>query len=285
MDLGWLYWFFFLLIGLVISMTVFLKSAPHIPLLLAAVLAGRYRFLSSFFLETNAGGGSQAPLPPLSPSLLIILSIGILIAAWMAGGIIPAMVYYGLQILSPRFFLVTTLLLCSIVFCSHWKLPFHYRHSRSRPFRDWKPPLGFLPPSRRVLSYPAPTLGIKCPLFRIRPTSPPSVSGANLFDHIRHMMVTHNAYIHPVHPYIWNHRSAVWKQYSQYGSDCPHPFPRWKNTFFIHPPASDSRCTGPCNGNLSDTRSAGPFWGAAALGILSAVFSAGSACSKPFPRL
>ena len=29
------------------------------------------------------------------PALLIIMSIGILIAAWMAGGVIPTMVYYG----------------------------------------------------------------------------------------------------------------------------------------------------------------------------------------------
>ncbi len=43
------------------------------------------------------------------------MSIGILIAAWMAGGVIPTMVYYGLQIISPRFFLVTALLLCSLV--------------------------------------------------------------------------------------------------------------------------------------------------------------------------
>ncbi|WP_231514834.1 Na+/H+ antiporter NhaC [Oceanobacillus salinisoli] len=46
---------------------------------------------------------------------IILLSVGILIGAWIASGTVPTLIYYGLETISPRFFLVTTLLFCSIV--------------------------------------------------------------------------------------------------------------------------------------------------------------------------
>ncbi|MDR1782245.1 MAG: Na+/H+ antiporter NhaC [Bacilli bacterium] len=46
---------------------------------------------------------------------LILLTVGLLIASWLTGGIVQAMIYYGLAIISPQFFFVTALLLCSIV--------------------------------------------------------------------------------------------------------------------------------------------------------------------------
>ena len=105
---------FLVLIVLVVSMTAGLKTAPHVPLLMAAafaaVVGAFHRFSWKEMMEGMTGAISTA-----LPALLIIMSIGILIAAWMAGGVIPTMVYYGLQIISPRFFLVTALLLCSLV--------------------------------------------------------------------------------------------------------------------------------------------------------------------------
>lgn len=47
-------------------------------------------------------------------SNLIILSVGVLIATWIAAGTIPTIVYGGLTIITPKYFLVTTLLVCSL---------------------------------------------------------------------------------------------------------------------------------------------------------------------------
>jgi Na+:H+ antiporter, NhaC family len=47
-------------------------------------------------------------------SNLIILSVGVLIAAWIAAGTIPTIVYGGLAIITPKYFLVTSLLVCSL---------------------------------------------------------------------------------------------------------------------------------------------------------------------------
>lgn len=49
------------------------------------------------------------------PALIILLLIGSLAGTWMLSGIVPAMIYYGLDILNPTIFLFATCLICSIV--------------------------------------------------------------------------------------------------------------------------------------------------------------------------
>lgn len=46
---------------------------------------------------------------------LILLTVGILIGAWIASGTVPTLIYYGIHAISPQFFLVTTLVFCSLV--------------------------------------------------------------------------------------------------------------------------------------------------------------------------
>ncbi|WP_027701011.1 Na+/H+ antiporter NhaC [Metaclostridioides mangenotii] len=46
-------------------------------------------------------------------SNFIILSVGVLIAAWLASGTIPTIVYGGLLTITPKYFLVATLIICS----------------------------------------------------------------------------------------------------------------------------------------------------------------------------
>lgn len=49
------------------------------------------------------------------PALCIFILIGALIGSWIQGGIIQSLIFYGLQILSPAFFLPAGLLVCSVV--------------------------------------------------------------------------------------------------------------------------------------------------------------------------
>jgi NhaC family Na+:H+ antiporter len=49
------------------------------------------------------------------PAILILLMIGALAGTWMISGIVPSMIYYGLQIMSPSFFLVAAVIVCSVV--------------------------------------------------------------------------------------------------------------------------------------------------------------------------
>ena len=48
-------------------------------------------------------------------AVLILLIIGALSGTWMISGVVPTMIYYGLDILSPSFFLVATSVICAIV--------------------------------------------------------------------------------------------------------------------------------------------------------------------------
>ncbi|MVO07879.1 Na+/H+ antiporter NhaC [Flavobacterium sp. TP390] len=48
-------------------------------------------------------------------AILILLMVGALAGTWLVSGIIPSMIYYGLQILSPAIFLPATLIICSVI--------------------------------------------------------------------------------------------------------------------------------------------------------------------------
>lgn len=49
------------------------------------------------------------------PAVLILLMVGALCSTWMQAGIIPTMIYYGLEVFSPRWFLVTACIICALV--------------------------------------------------------------------------------------------------------------------------------------------------------------------------
>lgn len=51
----------------------------------------------------------------VSSALIILLIISALSAVWMVGGIVPTLIYYGVQIIHPRFFLFCTCLICAVV--------------------------------------------------------------------------------------------------------------------------------------------------------------------------
>jgi len=48
-------------------------------------------------------------------AIFILLMVGALAGTWLISGVIPSMIYYGLQILSPAIFLPATLIICSVI--------------------------------------------------------------------------------------------------------------------------------------------------------------------------
>ena len=48
-------------------------------------------------------------------TLLILLTVGMLSGSWMVSGVVPTLIYYGIQILSPKFFLVCACVICALV--------------------------------------------------------------------------------------------------------------------------------------------------------------------------
>ena len=50
-----------------------------------------------------------------TPALIILLLIGAIAGTWMASGIIPTLIYYGLKILHPSIFLPASCIICALI--------------------------------------------------------------------------------------------------------------------------------------------------------------------------
>jgi NhaC family Na+:H+ antiporter len=59
--------------------------------------------------------GMTSSITSALPALIILLLIGALAGTWMLSGVVPAMIYYGLDILNPTIFLFASCLICAIV--------------------------------------------------------------------------------------------------------------------------------------------------------------------------
>lgn len=77
---------------------------------IAALVGYRNKISYKFMLQkiTENLGSVTSPI-------LILLFVGALAGTWLLSGIIPAMIYYGLQIANPVFFLPTCVLICTLI--------------------------------------------------------------------------------------------------------------------------------------------------------------------------
>ena len=57
----------------------------------------------------------KATLGEVSITLLILLCVGMLAGSWIISGIVPTLIYYGVQIMSPQLFLVSSCVICALV--------------------------------------------------------------------------------------------------------------------------------------------------------------------------
>lgn len=51
----------------------------------------------------------------VSSAIILLLLIGAISGIWMVSGVVPTMIYYGLQIIHPTWFLVTACIICALV--------------------------------------------------------------------------------------------------------------------------------------------------------------------------
>jgi Na+:H+ antiporter, NhaC family len=93
---------------------IVLEQGPHIPLIfgtsIAAIVAWRFGYKWSEIEEMMYKGIRLA-----LPAIVIIILVGLTIGAWIGGGIVATMIYYGLKIITPSFFLVSITVICMIV--------------------------------------------------------------------------------------------------------------------------------------------------------------------------
>ncbi|HCO18510.1 MAG TPA: Na+/H+ antiporter NhaC [Tissierellales bacterium] len=94
---------------------VYLGTDAHMPILIAIIVAASVGIFALGFEWSEIEKGAIETIQMSMQAILILMVIGTVVGTWILAGTVPAMIYYGLKILSPGIFLVATLIICSIV--------------------------------------------------------------------------------------------------------------------------------------------------------------------------
>ena len=91
-----------------------LSGSNQFILLMGAAVASMIGFKNkvSFSLMMNEVAEN---VKTTSSAIFILLMVGALAGTWLVSGIIPTMIYYGLQILNPTIFLPACLIICAVI--------------------------------------------------------------------------------------------------------------------------------------------------------------------------
>ena len=91
-----------------------LKLDPHIPLIMCTfvlVFYGLYLGISWSDMMSSA----VKSISECIEAIIIMMSIGMVVGAWIAGGTVPFIIYWGLKIFSPQWLLPFTVVLCALM--------------------------------------------------------------------------------------------------------------------------------------------------------------------------
>lgn len=93
---------------------VILQQSPHIPLLFSIAVIVLYG-VTHKVSWSEIREGIIYNISESIEAILIICLIGVTVGTWMSSGTVPAIIYYGFQIFSPQYFLISVVILCSIM--------------------------------------------------------------------------------------------------------------------------------------------------------------------------
>lgn len=177
------------LVVTLISTLQFFGGSPHIPLFTSAIFAAliAMKFLN-YKWEVIEEGIVETIKMSMS-AVIILMIIGMVIGTWILSGIVPAMILYGLKFLSPGFFLVAALLMCSIVSLatgSSWTTA----GTIGIALMGVGTGLGVPAPMTAGAIISGAYFGDKMSPLSDTTNLAPAMAGSNLFDHIRHMIYT-----------------------------------------------------------------------------------------------
>lgn len=109
---------FFLISLLALNVTFFgdatLDGSNQLALLLAAAVGGIIALRHGYNWHKLLDGMIES-IQSAMPSMLILLLIGSLAGTWLLSGVVPTMIYYGLQILNPSIFLAAACIVSALV--------------------------------------------------------------------------------------------------------------------------------------------------------------------------
>lgn len=92
-----------------------LDGASQVSLLLASAVSVLVGYSTKRLDWENLEREMSAKISSCTPAIIILLLIGAIGGTWMVSGIVPTMIYYGMQIIRPEVFLVSSSILCALV--------------------------------------------------------------------------------------------------------------------------------------------------------------------------
>ena len=122
-------------------------------------------------------------------AILILLLVGALSGTWLVSGIIPTMIYYGLQVLNPTIFLPACVVICAVISVatgSSWTTSATVGIALIGIAEALGVPLGMT--AGAVLS--GAYFGDKISPMSDTTNLAPAMAGTDLFTHIRYMLLT-----------------------------------------------------------------------------------------------
>ena len=162
------------------------KIHPQILLVAAAIITACLGLFLRFKWQDMEKGILES-INKAMPAILIMLSVGILIGSWIQCGTIPLVIYYGLKIISPKFFLVTACFVCtinSLATGTSWGTI----GTLGVAFMGIAAGLGIPPEQAAGAIVAGAYLGDKMSPFSDVANMDTIAAGSNLFDNIRHML-------------------------------------------------------------------------------------------------
>lgn len=123
------------------------------------------------------------------PPLLIFVAVGALISSWIHSGTVPTMIYYGMQLISPGWFLPAAIILCAITALVNGT-NFATVATIGLALMGVAGPLGIPPGIAAGAILAGAIFGDKMSPLSDTTVMTPGLAGAPLFTHIRHMLWT-----------------------------------------------------------------------------------------------
>lgn len=158
----------------------------HLPLVMAAGIASLIARRFGYGYAEIEKGMVQG-ITMAMPAILILYTIGMLIGVWMSVGIVPALISWGLQLISPEFFLPAACLSCgaiSLVTGSSWSTA----GTLGVALMGVAQAMGIEPGWAAGAIISGAYVGDKLSPMSETTNLAPAMAGAELFTHIRHML-------------------------------------------------------------------------------------------------
>jgi NhaC family Na+:H+ antiporter len=162
--------------------------SPHIPLVFGTVVASLFCLRLGFTWAEIQQGIVDGIVVAL-PACLILMVIGMLIGTWILSGIVPTMIHYGLQLVSPGVFLFASCLICALVSLatgSSWSTAGTVGIALVGVGQG----LGIPAPMVAGAIVSGSYFGDKMSPLSDTTNLAPGVAGVDLFVHVRHMLYT-----------------------------------------------------------------------------------------------